>query len=75
MTARCPFCEAVHLVPPEPIGRSLHCPCGATGLLCAPRTEPETAVRMDSLGFRDTLADVVDERVSIVWGLERTGRS
>ncbi len=42
MTARCPFCEAVHPVRGIPIGEQLVCPCGATALLCAPNTEPET---------------------------------
>ncbi len=75
MTARCPFCEAVHPVPPEPIGHALACTCGATGWLCAPRTEPDTAVRMDAIGFRDTFADVVDDTLSIVWGREWARRS
>ncbi len=68
MTARCPFCEAVHPVPAEPTGRTLVCACGAIAWLCVPNTEPETAVRMDAMGFRDTFADVLDDRLSIVWG-------
>ena len=68
MTARCPFCEAVHPVPAEPIGQELDCSCGATAWLCAPNTEPATGVRMDALGYRDTVADVLDERLSVVWG-------
>ena len=48
MTARCPFCEAVHPIPDscEPVGQQLDCLCGATALLCAPNTEPETSVRL-----------------------------
>ena len=70
MTARCPFCEAVHPVPPEPVGHTLVCSCGATAWLCGPGTEPETAVRMEEIGLRDTVADLVDDTASIVWGKE-----
>ena len=68
MTARCPFCEAVHPVPPapEPVGQKLDCPCGATALLCAPNTEPETSVRLAEMGLSDTKADVLDQTLSIV---------
>ena len=57
MTARCPFCEAVHPIRavPESIGQQLACPCGATGLLCAPNTEPETAVRVAEMGLSHTV--------------------
>ncbi len=34
MTARCPFCEAVHPIQAGP-GHQFTCPCGAPGLLCA----------------------------------------
>ena len=72
MTARCPFCEAVHPIPaaPEAMGQRLHCPCGATALLCAPNTEPETSVRFAEIGLSDTRADILDETLSIVWGRE-----
>ncbi len=71
MTVRCPFCEAVHPVLPKPVRHTLACPCGATAWLCTAGTEPETAVRMDAMGFRETFADVIDDRVSIVWARER----
>ena len=71
MPARCPFCEAVHPVPaPDPVGRHLDCPCGATALLCAPNTEPEISVRFAEMGFSDTKADLLDETLSIVWARE-----
>lgn len=69
--------EAVHPIRgiPERIGHRLHCPCGATALLCAPNTEPETAVRMESkMGLRRTRADIVDATLSIVWGRESMWR-
>lgn len=71
MTVRCPFCEAVHPVPAEPIGQRLECPCGATGLLCTPKTEPDTAVRLAEMGLSDTYADAIDDTLSIVWAKER----
>ena len=71
MTARCPFCEAVHPVQGLPVGERLDCPCGATGFLCAPKTEPETAVRLAEMGLSDTKADVLDDTLSIVWAKER----
>ena len=72
MTARCPFCEAVLPVPapPKAIGQRLRCPCGATALLCAPNTEPETSVRLAEMGLSDTKADILDNRLSIVWARE-----
>ena len=72
MTARCPFCEAVHPIPavPEPIGQRLDCLCGATALLCAPSTEPETSVHFAEMGLSDTRADILDDTLSIVWGRE-----
>ena len=66
MSARCPFCEAVHPLPPDPAGQRLRCPCGAVAWLCAPNTEPATAVRMDEEGWRRTRADVIDETLSVV---------
>ncbi len=54
-----PFCEAVHPLPPEPIGQHIDCSCGATAFLCAPKTEPTTAVWLAKLGLSDTFADVV----------------
>ena len=75
MTARCPFCEALHPLPPDPAGQHLECPCGATALLCVPRTEPATAVWLAELGLSDTKADVVDDGISIVWGREWSRRS
>ncbi len=67
-----PQAEAVHPIPaiPDPVGRQLDCPCGATALLCAPNTEPETAVHLAEAGLSDTKADILDERLSIVWGRE-----
>ena len=72
MTARCPFCEAVHPIPAAsaPVGQLLDCPCGATALLCAPNTEPETSVRLAEMGLSDTKADIVDDTLSIVWARE-----
>lgn len=73
MTACCPFCEAVHpiqTVLPH-FGQRLDFSCGATALLCAPRSEPATAVSLADLGLRNTYADVVDDKVSVVWGKER----
>ena len=72
MTARCPFCEAVLPISaiPAPIGQGLDCPCGATALLCAPNTEPETSVRLAEMGLSDTKADILDDRLSIVWARE-----
>ncbi len=72
MTARCPFCEAVHPIPaiPEPVGCRIRCPCGATALLCAPNTEPETSVHLAEMGLSDTKADILDDMLSIVWGRE-----
>lgn len=70
MTARCPFCEAVHPVRGIPIGEQLDCSCGATGLLCAPSTEPETPVRLAEMGLSDTKADILDATLSIVWARE-----
>lgn len=72
MTARCPFCEAVHPIPviPEPTGQHLDCQCGATARLCAPSTEPETSVRLAVTGLSDTKADILDDRLSIVWARE-----
>ncbi len=69
MTARCPFCEAVHPIQAGP-GGQFTCPCGATALLCVPNTEPATSVFLAELGLSDTKADVIDEGVSIVWGRE-----
>ncbi|MBI4608893.1 MAG: hypothetical protein HY726_07795 [Candidatus Rokubacteria bacterium] len=76
MTARCPFCEAVHPVPAavERANHQLDCPCGATGLLCAASTEPETAQRLVARGLWDTKADVLDRTLSIVWAKERPRR-
>src|SRR3990170_3397211 len=56
MTARCPFCEAVRSISglPEPVGREISCGCGAVGVLCAPKTEPETSVRFAEMGLSDT---------------------
>ena len=70
MTARCPFCEAVHPILTIPVGQRLDCPCGATALLCAPNTEPETSVRLAKMGLSDTKADILDDRLSIVWARE-----
>ena len=70
MTARCPFCEAVHPLQGIPIGERLDCLCGATAILCAPNTEPETSVRLSEMGLSDTKADVIDQTLSIVWGRE-----
>jgi len=72
MAVRCPFCEAVHPIPaaPEVIGRQLDCPCGATALLCAPNTEPETSVHLAEMGLGGTKADVLDDRLSVVWARE-----
>ncbi len=67
MTARCPFCEAVHPIQAGP-GHQLVCHCGATGLLCAPNTEPATSVFLAEIGLSDTKADVLDDTLSIVWG-------
>lgn len=77
MTARCPFCEAVHPITalPDPVGRHLDCPCGATALLCAPNTEPETSVWLAEIGLSDTKADILDDRLSIVWAREWRRRS
>ena len=77
MTARCPFCEAVHPIPAllDPVGRHLDCPCGATGVLCAPRMEPETSVRLAEMGLSDTKADILDATLSIVWAREWWRRS
>jgi hypothetical protein len=77
VTARCPFCEAVHPVPAAPgaMDQRLHCPCGATGLLCAPNTEPETSVRLAEIGLSDTKADIIDPTLSIVWAREWWRRS
>jgi len=70
MSARCPFCEAVHPLPPESLCQRLACPYGADAFLCAPKTEPATAVWLGELGLSDTKADVIDERLSIVWARE-----
>lgn len=70
MTARCPFCEAVHPVRGIPIGEQLDCPCGATAVLCAPDTEPEISVRFAEMGLSDTKADILDHTLSIVWARE-----
>lgn len=70
MTARCPFCEAVHWVDSVPIGEQLDCPCGAVAVLCAPNTEAETSVRFAETGLSDTKADVIDDTVSVVWARE-----
>lgn len=53
MTARCPFCEAVHPIKAGP-GGQFTCPCGATALLCAPNTDPATSVFLAELGLSDT---------------------
>jgi len=45
---------------PERIGERLDCPRGATALLCAPNTEPETSVRFAEMGLSDTKADILD---------------
>ncbi len=45
MTARCPFCEAVHPVQGIP-DELLNCPCGATALLYVSNAEPETAINL-----------------------------
>lgn len=74
MTARCPFCESVHPLPPDPAGVRLECPCGATAFLCAPNSEPATAVFLAELGLSDTYADVVDDGISIVWAREWSRR-
>ena len=68
MTARCPFCEAVHRPSHHEPGSTLVCPCGAVAWFCAPGREPETAIQMDAAAYRDTRADVLDERLSVVWG-------
>ena len=71
VTARWPFCEAVHPIPgPESVGRTFDCACGAVALLCAPSTEPETSVHLAEMGLSDTKADTVDGTLSIVWGRE-----
>ncbi len=72
MTARCPFCEAVHPVKAgrEAIGQQLDCPCGATARLCAQNTEPETSVHLAEMGLSDTKADILDQTLSIVWARE-----
>ena len=72
MTARCPYCEAVHPVPavPEPVGQHLDCLCRATALLCAPNAEPETSVRFAEMGLSDTKADILDDQLSVVWARE-----
>ena len=77
MTARCPFCEAVHPVQahPTPVGQHIGCSCGATGLLCAPNTEPETSVGLAKMGLSDTKADILDQTLSIVWAREWWRRS
>ncbi len=77
MTARCPFCEAVLPIPAvsDPVGQQLDCPCGATGLLCAPNTEPQTSVLLAEAGLSDTKADILDDALSIVWGREWWRRS
>lgn len=69
MTPRCPFCEAVRPIRAGP-GGQFTCPCGATALLCAPKTEPATSVFLADMGLSDTRADVLDETLSIVWGRE-----
>ncbi len=57
MTARCPFCEAVHptAAGPERTGERLDCPCGATTLLRAPNAEPETSVRRNMIAANKIL--------------------
>ena len=70
MTARCPFCEAVHPVQGVSLCEQLDCPCGATGFLCPPDAEPETSVHVAEMGLSDTKADLLDDMVSIVWGRE-----
>ena len=70
VTARCPFCEAVHPVQAGLVGGHLDCSCGATGLLCAPNTEPETSVHLAEMGLSDTKADIIDNSLSIVWARE-----
>ncbi len=70
MTARCPFCEAVHPIQPEPLGKQIDCPCGTVGLLCAPNTEPDTAVHLANMGLSETRPDILGETLSIVWGRE-----
>lgn len=42
----------------------------APGLLCAPNTEPDTSVRLAEVGLSDTKADILDDRLSIVWARE-----
>jgi hypothetical protein len=72
MTARCPFCEAVHPIEAvaEPTGQQIHCPCRAVALLCAPNTEPETSVLLAEMGLSDTKADVRESGfVGQNWGL------
>lgn len=39
-------------------------------MLCAPRTEPETSVRLAEMGLSDTRADLLDETISIMWARE-----
>ena len=73
MTARCPFCEAVHPVQTAP-GHRLECPCGAIAILCVPNTEPETSVRLARMGLSDTKADILDATTSIVWAREWSRR-
>ncbi len=62
----------VHPIPafPNLEGRTFDCPCGATGLLCAPNTEPETSVHFAEMGLSDTKADILDQTLSIVWARE-----
>lgn len=38
--------------------------------LCAPTTEAETSVRLAEMGLSDTKADILDDRLSIVWARE-----
>ena len=75
MTARCPFCEAVHPVRGVPLGEQFHCPCGAIAVLCTPNTEPDTSVHLAEMGLSDTKADVLDDSLSIVWAREWWRRS
>lgn len=70
MTARCPFCEAVHPLGSLLNGEQIDCPCGAVAILCAPNTEPDTCVLLAQMGLGDTKADVLDDRLSIAWGRE-----
>ncbi len=74
MTARCQFCEAVHPVQGGS-GRQFTCSCGATGLLCAPNTEPATSVFLAQLGLSDTKADILPATLSVVWAREWWRRS